>query len=89
MASLLACGVYDEAQYWPTASFPGAGQLWPGGDTGRSASFTVTIAGKGDDPYGPVGMAASYGIALSADTSRELAVQNLAVFNGASAGRAV
>ena len=49
----------------------------------------MTFTGKGDDPYGAVGMAADTGIALGVETSRELAVQNPSVFGGASASRAV
>ena len=58
-------------------------------EVGRTASFTFVVAGKGDDPYGAVGVGAAPGIALGADTLRELAVQNGAVFGGASASRKV
>jgi hypothetical protein len=101
LASLLAADVFGE--HGPptnhTRLFP-SGFAQINGDVGRSASFTVSVggadasvtaafAGAGDDPYGPIGLSIATGVALGADPFRELAVQNPAVFGGASASRTV
>jgi len=89
LASLLAAGIYDDTPE-PT---PPKRQYQAGytsaADVGLSASFSVTFAGRGDDPYGALGVASAAGVALGADTLRELAVQNPAVFGGTTASRAV
>ncbi len=89
LAVLLACGAYDIEQPWRGQARHPSGHAQPGDDAGRSASFTVSFTGKGDDPYGGVGLSAATTIALGVDTGRELAVQNLSVFGGSSASRAV
>jgi hypothetical protein len=89
LAVLLASGVYDAAQTWQRPARYLIGHPQPGDDVGRSASFTVTFFGKGDDPYGGVGLSTANTIALGVDAGRELAVQNLSVFGGASASRTV
>ncbi len=89
LTALLAYGVYDSAQTWQRQARYLIGHAQPGDDAGRSASVTVTFTGKGDDPYGGVGLATANTIALGVDSGRELAVQNLSVFGGSSASRAV
>jgi hypothetical protein len=101
LASLLAADVFGD-DFWTAQCSrlfqPGASTV--SGDVGRSASVTVsaigadasvtaTFTGSGTDPYGPIGVSVATGIALGADTLRELAVQNPAVFGGASASRNV
>ena len=89
MAILLASGVYEGEHTCQPPARSAISAPRPGDDAGRSASFTVTFNGKGDDPYGGVGLSTANTIALGVDASRELAVQNLSVFGGASASRAV
>jgi hypothetical protein len=86
---LIAAGVYDEIQSRQRPARHAAWLRRSGDDVGRSASFTVTFAGKGDDPYRGVAVAVTIGIALGVDTFRELAIQNGAVFGGSSAARDV
>ena len=101
LASLLTANVFGE-DIFPTEHSrrfqSGFAQI--GSDVGQSASFTVSVTGldssatvmftgAGDDPYGPIGLSTATGLALGADTLRELAVQNPAVFGGTSASRTV
>jgi hypothetical protein len=89
LASLLAVGAFgDPAEPTPPKRHYQAGYT-PVVDVGLSASFSVTFTGKGDDPYGPVRVSTATGSALGADTLRQLAVQNPAVFGGTSASRTV
>jgi len=89
LATLMATGVYDDT---PEPS-PRQRQFQTGHtpvvDIGFSASFSVSFTGRGDDPYGAIGMASAAGQALGPDTMRELAIQNPATFSGTSASRAV
>jgi hypothetical protein len=87
MAGLLAAGVYDDTPEPTTPARRYQAGYATSADTGLSASFSVTITGRGDDPYGAVGLAGGSGFALGADTLRALAVQNPAVFAGATASR--
>src|SRR5277367_5417572 len=63
LASLLGAGVYDDALFQIAPRRPTPKAI-PPGDRGLSASLKVTFAGKGDDPYGGVGICVAPAIAL-------------------------
>jgi hypothetical protein len=89
LASLLCAGLCDEAPWLTPGRRLSQASYAPTIDIGRSAAVSATFAGRGDDPYGPIGLAVATGEALGVDGGRPLAVQNPAVFGGGTASRQV